>query len=235
MIERRRRFLAVLIAAFIVVGSSLWASWQNHQAHPAVLPAPTTVAAQNLAINQLVTLAIKGRAPKTGYSREQFSDGWADAGDCDMRNFILKRDLKDAITRSDTDCTVMSGILNDPYTAKTIHFSRGLGSSTAVEIDHVVAVSDAWQKGAQQLSADSRYQFYNDPLNLLAVDGPTNVQKGDGDAATWLPPNKLFRCAYVARQIAVKVKYNLWVTQAEHDAMFRILKTCPAQTVPTEK
>ena len=101
------------------------------------------------------------------------------------------------------------------------------------EIDHVVAVSDAWQKGAQQISSKARYSFYNDPLNLLAVDGPTNSAKGDGDAATWLPPNKSYRCAYVARQVAVKAKYKLWVTSAEKTAIQGILAKCPKQPVPS--
>jgi hypothetical protein len=101
-----------------------------------------------------------------------------------------------------------------------------------VQIDHVVAVSDAWQKGAQNLDVSKRAEFYNDPLNLLAVDGPTNDKKGDGDAATWLPSNKDYRCRYVARQIAVKAKYTLWVTQAEHDAMKNVLSACPGQALP---
>ncbi|MFM6939873.1 MAG: HNH endonuclease family protein, partial [Rhodoluna sp.] len=90
----------------------------------------------------------------------------------------------------------------------------------------------AWQKGAQKLTSSSRYSFYNDPLNLLAVDGPTNGSKGDGDAATWLPPNKGFRCAYVSRQVAVKYKYGLWVTAAEKVAIQRVLGACPKQTIP---
>jgi hypothetical protein len=97
-----------------------------------------------------------------------------------------------------------------------------------------VALSDAWQKGAQKLSFASRVQFANDPLNLLAVDGPTNSSKGDSDAATWLPPNKAYRCAYVARQVAVKRKYQLWVTSAERDAIARVLKACPGQKLPTK-
>jgi len=105
-------------------------------------------------------------------------------------------------------------------------------TSKSVQIDHIVPVSDAWQKGAQQLPSQTRYNFYNDPLNLLAVDGPTNESKSDSDAASWLPPNKSFRCAYVSRQIAVKYKYHLWVTQAEHDAMARVLQGCPNQLLP---
>jgi hypothetical protein len=96
----------------------------------------------------------------------------------------------------------------------------------------VVALSDAWQKGAQQWSASQRREFGNDPLNLLAVDGALNMAKGDGDAATWLPPAKGYRCEYVARQVAVKSKYGAWVTQAEHDAIERVLSSCPGEPAP---
>ncbi len=111
---------------------------------------------------------------------------------------------------------------------------RGVQTSSAVQIDHVVALGDAWQKGAQRWSYDTRAEFANNPLNLLAVDGPANQQKGDSDAASWLPPNKAYRCAYVARQVAVKARYALAVTQAEHDAIQRVLQTCPSASAPTE-
>ena len=167
----------------------------------------------------LAKLVVKGRAAKTGYDRKLFSDGWGQIDNCDTRNYILARDLINITWRSSPACTVATGVLNDPYTGQVIHFVRGVGTSNAVQIDHVVAVSDAWQKGAQQLTSYSRYNFYNDPLNLLAVDGPTNGAKSDSDAASWLPPRKAFRCSYVARQIAVKYKYRLWVTSAEKTTM----------------
>lgn len=190
-------------------------------------------ASQPLATSVLAKLAVKGRAPKTGYARELFSDGWGSRYGCDTRNFVLKRDLSAITWRSGESCIVATGTLRDPYTGKTIKFVRGVKTSLAVQIDHVVAVSDAWQKGAQQISSGARYAFYNDPLNLLAVDGPTNSAKGDGDAATWLPPNKSYRCAYVARQVAVKAKYRLWVTAAEKTAIQGILAKCPKQPVPS--
>ena len=189
-------------------------------------------ASQPKATTILAKLATKGRAPKTGYDRALFSDGWGSIGSCDTRNYILARDLKNITWRTSPDCTVATGTLVDPYTRATINFVRGVGTSNAVQIDHVVAVSDAWQKGAQKISAQQRYNFYNDPLNLLAVDGPTNQQKSDSDAASWLPPNKSFRCPYVARQIAVKYKYKLWVTTAERAAMLSVLKTCPDRRIP---
>lgn len=183
----------------------------------------------------LETLPVKGRAPKTGYDREeQFGPSWADVdrNGCDTRNDILARDLTNLTYKNNDGCTIATGTLDDPYTGATIQFVRGTSTSWKVQIDHVVALSDAWQKGAQQIGADARLQLANDPLNLLAVDGPANSQKGDGDAATWLPANKPFRCDYVARQVAVKQKYGLWVTQAEHDAISTILADCPGQPLP---
>jgi hypothetical protein len=183
----------------------------------------------------LETLAVKGRAPKTGYTRAQFGPAWADVdrNGCDTRNDILKRDLTSITYRAKTrNCVVESGTLVDRYSGETINFVKGNISSMEVQIDHVVALSNAWQTGAFKLSADQRKALSNDPLNLFAVKGRLNSQKGDGDAATWLPQLKSFRCSYVAQQIAVKAKYSLWVTAPEKAAMVSILAKCPTQKVP---
>ncbi|WP_348789677.1 HNH endonuclease family protein [Leifsonia sp. NPDC080035] len=175
----------------------------------------------------LAGLAVKGRAPATGYDRvARFGEAWTDVdrNGCDTRDDVLARDLVDTTTRS--DCWVLTGTLHDPYTGRTIAFQRGVQTSAAVQIDHVVALMDAWQTGAQSLSQDQRVHLANDPLNLVAVDGPTNQAKGAGDAATWLPPNTGYRCAYASRQVAVKTKYMLWVTPAEKDALARLLSRC---------
>ncbi|MGF0118810.1 HNH endonuclease family protein [Promicromonospora sp. Marseille-Q5078] len=181
---------------------------------------------------ELEQLDVKGRAPKTGYARALFGDGWADLDDdgCHTRDEILHRDLTEVTLEDGSDCVVDSGQLEDPYTGTRIDFTRGQATSTAVQIDHVVALSDAWQKGAQQWSADKRLRFANDPANLIAVDGPTNAAKSDGDAATWLPPHKAFRCEYVATQVRVKAEYGLWVTPAEHDATKQVLDACRAKS-----
>lgn len=180
------------------------------------------------ALRILNTLPVKGRAPKTGYSRAQFGDAWSDTdhNGCDTRNDILNRDLTAKQHKNSRGCVVISGVLNDPYTGKIINFLRGKDTSEQVQIDHVVALSDAWQSGAQEISAQERLQLANDPENLLAVDGPANQQKSDSDAATWLPANASFRCSYVARQIRVKAKYHLWVKPAEKEAMINVLTPC---------
>ena len=177
----------------------------------------------------------KGRAAKTGYTRAQFGQAWADVdrNGCDTRNDILKRDLTGEVFKEKThDCVVLSGTLVDPYSGETINFVRGNITSMEVQIDHVVALSNAWQTGAFKLTLEQRTALANDPLNLLAVKGKLNSQKGDGDAATWLPPLKSYRCDYVARQVAVKLKYKLWFTVPEKEAIVRILKSCPEKALP---
>jgi Excalibur calcium-binding domain/Protein of unknown function (DUF1524) len=183
------------------------------------------------ALAAVAKLTVKGRAPKTGYTRAQFGQAWfdTDRNGCDTRNDILRRDLKSR--QMQNVCKVLAGTLApDPYTGTSIRFVYG--GASEVDIDHVVALSDAWQKGAATWSAGKRLALANDPLNLLAVDASTNRSKGDGDTATWLPPNKAFRCTYVARQVAVKGKYAIWVTSAERDAMTRVLTSCPTMPLP---
>ena len=197
-------------------------------AYPAVAdPSPDAVA-------ELNSLAVKGRAPKTGYQRSLFGDAWSDDvtvadghNGCDTRNDILRRDLVDVVIKPGSNgCAVLSGVLNDPYTGTSVEFVRGPGSSAEVQIDHMVALSDAWQTGAQQWDELTRRNFANDPRNLQSTLGWVNQEKGDSDAASWLPPNAAYRCTYVTRIIDVKAAYGLWVTPAEHDALARELAQC---------
>lgn len=230
---RRRRAIIVFISGVITM--LLLAGAMPRLVEESLPPSAVNLARNDQtttkntpALEALNDLPVKGRAAKTGYSRAAFGDGWATIQGCSTRNIILNRDLTDVVI--DHDCKVLSGTLNDPYTGETIIFSSE--RSTEVQIDHVVALSDAWQKGAQQLSPDMREQLANDPLELLAVSGVENQAKGDGDAATWVPKHKPFHCEYVARQIAVKKKYALWVTMAEKSAMANILQGCPNQIIP---
>lgn len=181
------------------------------------------------AIVALEDIPVKGRAPKTGYSRDEFGGDWSKVLGCSTRHIILNRDMTGV--EIDDECRVIRGVLDDPYTGEEIIYSSS--NPAAVQIDHVVALSDAWQKGAQQLTPSLRQQLANDPLELLAVDGPANQQKGDSDAASWLPSNKSFRCRYVARQITIKKKYSLWVTEAEKEAMISVLSGCPNEPLST--
>ena len=180
-----------------------------------------------LATEILEKLEVKGRAPKTGYTREEFYNGWPTVEGCNLRQRIIKREFGDTAVLD--GCNVMAGEYDEPYTGEHKIFTKREEISKGVQIDHVVALSDAWQKGAQYMERETRYNIATDPLNLLAVDASANEKKSDGDAATWLPTNKKFRCQYVARQVSVKYKYKLWVTEAEKDAIARVLANCPAE------
>lgn len=198
----------------------------------ASLPAAADRPADALAA--LDSLAVKGRAPKTGYDRDLFGERWTDdvtveygRNGCDTRNDILRRDLVDVVIKpGSNDCAVLSGILNDPYTGTSVEFRRGPGSSAEVQIDHVVALSDAWQTGAQEWDDFTRRNFANDPIELQTTLGWVNQEKGDADAATWLPPNTSYRCVYATRIVNIKAAYRLWVTPPERDALARVLAGC---------
>ena len=234
MRKRYRRVFGIIIVAISVifwVFQTQFDSGENYQYNDTPNDSKIDINESELAREALEKIPVKGRAPKTNYKRSMFGDGWVKNGDCDTRNIILNRDLKNVTIGE--KCKVLSGLLHDPYTGKDIEFKRGADTSSTVQIDHVVALSNAWQTGAQYLDESTRIELANDPLELLAVDGPANQAKSDGDAATWLPSNKAFRCQYISRQIAVKLKYNLWVTSSEKDAMNRVLDKCPDERLPT--
>lgn len=184
------------------------------------------------AATALAELEVKSAADRAGYDRRKFGSPWADTdgNSCSTRNDILQRDL-DEVRLEEDECVVGSGILKvDPYTGEKVEFTKG---RSKVDIDHLVALSDAWEKGAGEWDPAKRIALANDPLNLLAVDASANRQKGDADAADWLPANDSYRCEYVALQIAVKAKYELWVTPKEKNAMSDVLEKCSDQPLPS--
>ena len=237
--QRRRRFFVILAICLFIFGATLYQHIERRSYNIAadnnrVLQEKITNGDYTLAAEALGQLAVKERADRSGYARSNFSPGWGNVDGCDMRNRILQRDLAEVVL-DDDDCTVLTGVLEkDMFSGKRIEFERGPDTSGDIHIEHIVAVSDAWQKGAQDLSEDERYNFFNDPLNLIAIDGPTNMEKGDKDASDWMP-RPAYRCRYVARQIAIKKRYELWLDHSEHRAMQQKLQTCPLQVLPVQK
>lgn len=228
----RLRRIVLMAIVIVSISSAAFGMLVSQKVPTTHSVSPSNVGVGAKAQDALDSLSVKGRSPKTGYARTQFGDGWQTTAGCDTREAILRRDMTKVVLQDD-GCNVASGTLADPYTGKIIDFIRGSTTSSLVQIDHVVALSNAWQTGAGQLSTQQRITLANDPLELLAVDGAANQQKSDGDAATWLPSNKAFRCQYVARQIAIKQKYSLWVTAPEAQAIHSILSTCPDQRLLT--
>ncbi|WP_433142041.1 HNH endonuclease family protein [Actinomadura nitritigenes] len=173
-------------------------------------------------------VATKGRGPKTGYERDKFGYAWMDnAPDvpfahngCDTRNDLLKRDGEDVKYRSGSNCVIVSLTLDDPYSGKTIHWTKS--HATTIQIDHVMPLSYDWQMGASRWTKDKRESIANDPLNLIPVDGPLNGAKSDSGPASWLPPNKRVRCSYSVRVAQVSLKYDLPVTSADKQKMLEL-------------
>lgn len=244
--KRRVIWITITIVAFVALIILNPAAWEkvylsditdgfkdlfsSDNSEPEAIPnSHTQDTSAPLATEVLAKLEVKGRAPKSGYSRDQFYDTWPSENGCNLRQRILKRDFGETAVLDTDNCTVISGKLYEPYNGEFKEYSDKTAISKGLQIDHIVALSDAWQKGAQYKTKEIRYAIATDPLNLVAADASANMQKSDGDAATWLPKNKSFRCQYIARQISVKYKYGLWVTDSEKDAMNRILSNCPEE------
>lgn len=217
-----------------MVGSGLWTAFMGgadtaEEVLAQVNPTEVTQA--------LLALPVTPEQERPAYNRDEFGARWADVdhNGCDTRNDILGRDLREVTYKEGTrDCVVLTGVLDDPYTGSTIDFQRGQGTSEAVQIDHVVALANAWNSGAWQWDLTQRQEFANDPLNLLAVDGPTNGAKSASSADKWLPPVKDYHCDYAARQVAVKNTWELSVTESERTALAKALVSCGAQVLPNE-
>lgn len=239
---RRRRWrsaLVLLIILTIAAGVGWLYVRDLASRQPGAAPPPGATAAKapanpayDAARRQLEELPVKGWDRVADFSRARFGEAWSDDvnvefghNGCNTRDDILRRDLVDLQVRPGT-CFAQRGILHDPYTGATIDFVRGPDSSSAVQIDHVVSLADAWYKGARSWDDQRRRDFANDPRNLLAVGGQANFDKAFRDAAAWLPPNPAFRCAFVARQVEVKTDYRLWVSAREKGAMRRVLRDC---------
>ncbi|MDO8122218.1 HNH endonuclease family protein [Isoptericola sp. b490] len=212
---RLRRWAPVLV--LLVVAAVAWWASMPDPGPPVVVPAVDVATARD----RLAELPVHEALPSTGYRREEFGNGWAERDGCSTREQVLARDLT-GLARA--GCRVLTGTLEDPYGGSRIAFTSDRPSQ--VQIDHVVALADAWRTGAQDWSPAERTAFANDLVNLLAVSGDLNQDKGASDASAWLPPARSLRCPYVIRQIAVKARWGLWVTPAERAALDRELGRC---------
>ena len=186
-------------------------------------PTPSFDAISPQALTVAQSLQVRGRAPDTDYSRDAFGSAWRDVdrNGCDTRNDILQRDFATTIFKPGTgDCKVIGGTWTDPYSNESYTFDE---APSGAQIDHVVSLKNAWQMGADQWSDDMRVEFANDPLNLRVTIASLNQQKSDSNAASWLPPFKPGRCNFIATQVAVKAKWNLYVTESEKEVFVAIL------------
>lgn len=241
-VRRFRRGGAVVGVIVLAVAAAAvgWAWLRNQGLRPSGNTPPATSPAVAAPLNPnydnarrlLVELPVKGWDRAQDFKRYRFGERWSDDvnvefghNGCNTRDDILRRDLTAVQLRRGT-CLVQRGVLHDPYTGRTIDFGRGPDTSEAVQVDHLVALADAWYKGARNWDDAYRRDFANDPRNLLAVGAQVNFDKAFRDAAAWLPPDAGYRCEFVARQVAVKTDYRLWVSANEKAAMQRVLRAC---------
>ena len=251
--KARRRGLAVVLAILVIAAIAGALYWQERSLRertsgpsPTWRAEPTSTSASgpppppppgdptrfDPARQRLGQLEVRGWDRTSDFKRYRFGKAWSDDVDvefghngCNTRDDILRRDLQNLVVRRGT-CYAQSGTLVDPYSGVTIDFVRSPETSKAIEIDHVVALADAWYKGARSWDPQRRLDFANDPRNLLAVSPKANFDKAFRDAASWLPPNEAFRCDFVARQIEVKAAYGLWLAAKEKKAMEAVLARC---------
>jgi Protein of unknown function (DUF1524) len=224
------------LAALIILAIAAAVGWQyfrdTRSPQPDAGPSPTATPNYGGARQQMEALPVHGWDRLSDFQRFRFGEAWSDDvnvefghNGCNTRDDILRRDLADLQVRPGT-CFAQSGVLHDPYTGATIDFVRGPDTSSTVQIDHLVSLADAWYKGARLWDDQRRRDFANDPRNLLAVGGKINFDKAFRDVGSWLPPDAAFRCAFVARVVAVKTVYQLWVSGNEKDALRRVLRDC---------
>jgi hypothetical protein len=226
-------WLAAGVLLAVVVAIQVVASTQSAGRFVAAADIPTVAPGVDvLAGIAEIPLRVRGY----DYRRSAFGESWTDDNaapgghnGCDTRNDILDRDLVDKTYVSISRCpnAVATGTLHDPYTSETINLVRGNQTGAAVQIDHLVPLAYAWDQGARNWTDEMRVRFANDPANLLAVDGPINEDKSDGEPAVWMPPNRAFWCQYAVQFVAVLRGYGLPVDAPSAPVLREAAETCP--------
>ena len=184
-----------------------------------------------MTLPQLLGLLVTAPEDRSGYDRDLFRH-WIDAdGDgCDTRREVL---IDEAVVAPTVGggCSLTGGQWLSAYDGLI------LTDASQLQIDHVVALAEAWDSGASAWTPDRRMRFANDldvPWALIAVSGASNQSKSDHDPAEWLPPNPGDLCPFVSAWIAIKVRWQLSVDQLERDALTGLVGDCPGVQMPYE-
>lgn len=234
--RRRWRILAGTTSAAIVIAVVALAVWGFQRADDdadeaqvplVLLPEPGW---DPLDVLDSLTVIEDGTSlAQTPYDRDHFGQRWADVdrNGCDTRNDTLRRDLDELVVRQGTQgCVAQSGVLVDPYSGGEFVFERGSAHAGELHVDHIVALADAWHKGAEGWSEEERTWFANDPMNLVVTFGQVNQGKGASDAGSWVPPDQDAWCGFAVHVVWVKEQYALVVAADEAVVLEELLGTC---------
>ncbi|ONI85605.1 HNH endonuclease [Saccharothrix sp. ALI-22-I] len=169
---------------------------------------------------QLAALTVAPEGKMTGYSRDRFPHWSSQGNSCDTREIVLQRQGADV--KTDGQCKAISGTWTSAYDGVVVTDAGDL------DIDHMVALAEAWRSGADKWTDEQREKLANDlgGLQLIAVTASSNRSKGDQDAAKWKPPVQAYWCTYARAMVSVKTLYALTVDEAERDALGAMLQTC---------
>jgi hypothetical protein len=184
---------------------------------------PTQADPRPSALDVLAGIAV-GRERGDGYDRDLF-EHWITIGGCSTRENVL---IRDSLTPAQVDpfgCRVVAGDWVSPYDGAT------WDNPADVDIDHVVALKEAWDSGAWSWTAAQRRAFANDVTDrrsLRAVTDEVNQSKGDKDPSNWLPPLMSARCPYLADWVAIKARWKLSMDESEAGRIRNLLtRDCP--------
>jgi hypothetical protein len=210
---RRIRRAAVLVATSALAITGMLATAPTAQAAP---PTPVSAATARTYLSQLTVRA----EVSTGYNRDLFPHWITQSGACNTREVVLKRDGTNVV--QDSACAATSGRWYSAYDGAT------WTAASDVDIDHVVALSEAWRSGASAWTTAKRQQFANDLTRpqLIAVTDNVNQSKGDLDPKNWLPSVTSYRCTYARMWVHVKYYWALSVDSGEKTALQSVLNGC---------
>lgn len=221
---------ALLIAA-VVTAMAVAVGVDGFSADPGIDPRVRAMASQAAAALTSIPISAS-RVDRADYDRSAFGSAWSDAASvpgsgngCDTRNDVLARDLNDIRAGPVSSCprAVLAGDLRSPYTGGFVAFRRDRNAS-AVQIDHIVPLSYAWDMGAWSWSPPRRLDFANDPANLVSVDGHSNQDKSDSEPARWMPPAAGFRCQYAIQFVTVTQTYGLSIDEPSRRVLSEALR-----------
>jgi hypothetical protein len=164
-------------------------------------------------------------APSTSvppYSRDAFGTGWTDPdhNGCDARQDAIRAATTNRVTAG--PCKITRADIRDRYTGRTYPAAN----PTNFDIDHVVALHDAWNSGAWTWTRARRIAFANDPADLVLTTASANRSKGDQDPSTWAPASHDGACFYARTYRAIKLRWRLHTTKPQRSAIRRTLATC---------